>query len=90
MSHLISKLTPSNIDTFRTIYEELGLHGTKSRTDDPNLLAKEVPDFQRAATILDDTVDGEVSVHRAHLVLEALRETFHESFNTACSDDEPW
>lgn len=39
-------------------------------TDD--LLAKEVADLDAGSTILAGNVDGEVSVHHAHLVLEAL------------------
>ena len=47
----------------------------KCKRDDyiiTHLLTQEVPDLHRATTILNDTVDGEMSIHSAHLVLETL------------------
>ena len=38
----------------------------------PHLLAQEITDFQRSTTLLDDTVDREMGIHRPHFILEAL------------------
>ncbi len=40
------------------------------------LLAQEVPDFHFASLLGDGQVDGEVSVHRPHCVLEALQQKY--------------
>jgi len=40
-----------------------------------NLLAQEVTNLHRRATVLDDAVDGEMSVYCAHFVLETLGDT---------------
>ena len=37
-----------------------------------HLLAQEITNLQGPSTLLNDAVDGEVSVDRTHLVLEAL------------------
>ena len=40
--------------------------------DKAHLLPQEVTDLQRMTTFLNDTVDGEMGVYSAHLVLVAL------------------
>ena len=44
--------------------------------DKAHLLPQEVADLQRVTTVLDDTVDREMGIHRTHLVLEALSKKF--------------
>ena len=39
-----------------------------------DFLAQEIPDFHGLTTFLYNTVDGEMGVHRPHLVQEALQE----------------
>ena len=42
---------------------------------------QEISDFNQRAILLDDDVDGEVSVHRPHLVSEAQHDTFDHVLN---------
>ena len=51
--------------------EEPGLTSSHANTADV-LLSQEVPDLDQRASLLDDHIDGEMGVHRAHLVPEAL------------------
>lgn len=37
------------------------------------LLSQEVPDLHQSSSLLDDDVDGEMGVHRAHFVPETLQ-----------------
>ena len=37
------------------------------------LLSQEVPDLHQSSSLLNDDVDGEMGVHRAHLVPETLQ-----------------
>ena len=54
--------------------EEPGLTSSHANTADV-LLSQEVPDLDQRASLLDDHVDGEMGVHRAHLVPEAHCDT---------------
>lgn len=49
-------------------------------------LSQEVPDLHQSSSLLDDDVDGEMGVHRAHFVPEALqsdrtRDAFRQKLN---------
>jgi hypothetical protein len=67
-------LTPSSMLTWRTVWNTT-VRGAqvpdgKARA---HLLAEEVTDLHRVAVVLDDAVDGEMGVNRAHFVEETLK-----------------
>ena len=66
-------VTPSSMLTCRTIYAKYQVNVFKEKFLGNNyLLSQKVSNLQGSSAILDDAVDGEVSVYCAHLVLETL------------------
>lgn len=39
------------------------------------LLSQEVPNLHQSSILLNDNVDGEMGIHRAHFVAETLQKT---------------
>ena len=57
-------------------------------------LSQEVPDLHQSSSLLDDDVDGEMGVHRAHFVPEALqsdrtRDAFRQKLNCSTNNGQP-
>lgn len=80
-SHVRRLLKSAKLRTGHKRKPPMSLTSPHTNTADV-LLSQEVPDLNQSSVLLNDNVDGEMGIHRAHLVPETL------GGETCTSDDE--